>query len=96
MSAQAVGDYRPTAAEPSRRLTTAEAAEVARRHPVTVRRALEGGELHGRQSKAGGRWLIRTECLDAWIDGEKCGHLSKVLPLRRSPGQRSARLSSRK
>lgn len=86
-------DVRPLPGRLLPRLNTAEAAALSRRHPVTVRRALEGGKLHGSQSMAGGRWLIREECLDAWIDGAKCEHQVNVTPLRRSAGARTARLS---
>lgn len=56
------------------RMSTAEVAEVTKHHPVTVRRALEGGTLHGTQSKKGGRWIVRVSCAEAWADGEKCAH----------------------
>lgn len=56
------------------RLTVAEASEVGRKHPVTVRRALEAQELHGTQRVKGGRWVIRADCLDAWLDGVPCPH----------------------
>lgn len=56
------------------RLTVAEVADLARRHPVTVRRALEAGELHGTQSGKGGRWTVREDCMDAWADGQPCDH----------------------
>ena len=56
------------------RLTVAEAAADARRHEVTVRRALEAGELHGKQRVKRGRWLIQPECLDAWLDNVLCPH----------------------
>jgi hypothetical protein len=56
------------------RLTVADAAVVGQRHPVTIRRALEVGDLHGTQRKKGGRWLIKPECLEAWIDQEPCAH----------------------
>lgn len=56
------------------RFNTTQAADYADRHRDTILRALELGELHGGQRKAGGRWSIRRECLDAWLDGEKCGH----------------------
>ncbi|QSZ53303.1 helix-turn-helix domain-containing protein [Paenarthrobacter sp. AT5] len=68
----------------AQRLTVAEAAEAAHRHPVTVRRALEGGELHGTQRTFRGRWLIRAECLDAWLDGNDCVHRSNVVSLRKT------------
>lgn len=58
------------------RLNTAQAAEYADCHVNTVQRALEAGELHGGQRKPGGRWSIRRECLDAWLDGETCEHWS--------------------
>ncbi|MBW9095169.1 hypothetical protein JNB62_15895 [Microbacterium jejuense] len=57
-----------------RRLTVAEVADATRRHPVTVRRALEGRELHGTQATKGGRWTVREDCAEAWADGEKCAH----------------------
>lgn len=57
-------------------LTTEQAAERAGRHPVTVRRALEAGALHGGQSKAGGRWRIHVDCLDAWVLGTDCPHVA--------------------
>lgn len=81
--------YRAGVASPMPRLTTAEAASVARRHPVTIRRALEGQELHGRQSMVGGRWLIRLDCLESWIDGDLCAHQQNVTPISRSRRARS-------
>lgn len=57
-----------------RRLTVAEVADATRKHPVTVRLALEAGKLHGTQSMKGGRWSIREDCADAWADGEDCIH----------------------
>lgn len=57
-----------------RRLTVDEAAAAARRHPQTVRRALEAGRLHGTQRVVGGRWTVREDCLEAWCDGEPCAH----------------------
>lgn len=56
------------------RFNTAQAAEYAGCHPVTVLKAAEAGELHGGQRKAGGRWSFRRECLDAWLDGNECEH----------------------
>lgn len=56
------------------RLTAPEVAVATRRHPVTVRRALEAGELHGTQSGKGGRWLVREDCAEAWADGLRCEH----------------------
>lgn len=55
-------------------LTGPEAAAYSRRHPVTIRRALEAGDLHGSQRVKGGRWLIAADCLDAWIGGRPCEH----------------------
>lgn len=56
------------------RFTTAQAAEYADCHVDTVRKAVAAGELHGGQRRQGGRWSVRKECLDAWLDGEKCPH----------------------
>lgn len=56
---------------------TGQAAEHTGRHPVTVRRALEAGELHGGQPKAGARWRIHRDCLDAWALGTPCPHAAK-------------------
>jgi hypothetical protein len=59
------------------RLTVAEVAAGTRRHEVTVRRALEAGELHGTQNAKGGRWTVREDCAEAWADGLPCEHQSK-------------------
>lgn len=55
-------------------LTTAGVAERTQRHPDTVRRALEAGDLHGGQPRARGRWRIHVDCADAWAMGEQCHH----------------------
>lgn len=57
-----------------RRLTVAESASAAGRHPVTIRRDLEAGVLHGTQRMKGGRWIVRESCLDAYLDGTRCHH----------------------
>lgn len=61
------------------RLNVNEVAYATRRHPVTVRRALEAGELHGTQSKAGGRWSIREDCAEAWADRVPCEHQKAIV-----------------
>lgn len=60
-------------------MDTSDAATHAQRHPVTVRRALEAGELHGSQRAVRGRWRIHRDCLDAWVLGVPCphGHVSQ-------------------
>lgn len=60
------------------RFSTRQAAEHAGCHHETIRRALEAGDLHGGQRKVKGRWSIRLECLDAWLDGQKCEHQMDV------------------
>lgn len=55
-------------------LTVDQAATEAHRHRVTLWRALESGQLHGSQRGKRGRWLIRPECLDAWIEHRACEH----------------------
>lgn len=53
------------------RFTTLQAAEYANLHPDTIRRALQAGLLKGGQRvKPNGRWSIRREDLDDWLDGE--------------------------
>lgn len=56
------------------RLTVDEVAAAVRRHPQTVRRACEAGELHGTQQTRGGRWSIREDCAEAWADKTPCDH----------------------
>lgn len=56
------------------RFNVEQAAEYADRHRDTIRRACEAGALHGGQRTKGGRWSIRRECLDAWLDGDQCAH----------------------
>jgi hypothetical protein len=66
-------------------LNVAETAAVARKHPVTIRLALEGGTLHGTQQKVGGRWAIDAACAEAYIEGRPCEHRAakaKITPIR--------------
>jgi hypothetical protein len=56
------------------RLTVGEVAAAARKHEVTIRRALESGDLHGVQPKKGGTWSIREDCAEAYADGLLCEH----------------------
>lgn len=56
------------------RFSTTQAAEYGNCHRSTIVRALEAGELHGGQRKPKGRWSIRRDCLDAWLDGHDCEH----------------------
>ncbi|MEU0515835.1 helix-turn-helix domain-containing protein [Amycolatopsis sp. NPDC006125] len=49
--------------------TPAEAASYARCSRNRVHLALESGELHGHQARKGGRWRIKREAVDAWIQG---------------------------
>lgn len=76
------------------RLTVADAAAVSRRHSITVYRALEGQELHGEQRVKGGRWTIRPECLDAWIDNKPCEHQAAAATVTRLADRRAARASA--
>lgn len=67
------------------RLTVDDVAQATRRHPVTVRRALEAGELHGSQAVKGGRWSVREECAEAWADKRACEHQQQNVTPIRSP-----------
>lgn len=64
------------------RYTPAQAAEAAGRHVNTIHLALEAGDLHGGQRVKRGKWSIRVECLEAWLDGEKCPHQQVPAELR--------------
>ena len=72
----------------ARWLTTATAAEHAGYHPVTIRKALESGALHGFQATAGKHWRIDPECVDAYVQGRPCPHqaLGNVTPITRARG----------
>lgn len=56
-------------------LTAAQVADRTGRHPVTVRRALATGDLHGHQPVRdghpvpGSRWWIADAAADAWVRG---------------------------
>jgi hypothetical protein len=50
-------------------LTVEQVAGKTGKHPVTLRRALECGELHGHQRKRRGRWQVHPEAVNAWIRG---------------------------
>lgn len=64
------------------RFNTTQAADFAGCHRQTILRALESGDLHGGQRldretgrpKKNGRWSIRRECLEAYLDGSPCPH----------------------
>lgn len=81
--ASALADPHPNHS-PTRLLTVAQVADLTQRHPVTVRRALESGELHGHQRVKGGRWTIAISCATAWALGDACPH----------PAARSGRLAT--
>lgn len=66
-----------------KKLTTDEVAVEYRRHPVTVRIALNAGELHGTQRIVGGRWLIDEKCAEAWADGMQCEHMIEATAAKR-------------
>lgn len=59
-------------------LNTTQAGQYVGRHRDTVLKALEGGELHGHQRIANGRWSIHVDCLDAWVGGETCPRHDKA------------------
>ena len=55
-------------------LTIPQAAEATDYSTKWIYDALRSGELHGSQRSKNAKWLIRSECLDAWVAGEKCEH----------------------
>ena len=59
------------------RYTVQEAADLSKRHPETIRRACQSGELKANQRIKGGNWIIREDDLEAWLDGT-----SNVVPIR--------------
>lgn len=50
-------------------LNTQQAADYSGYSAKTIRRALETGELVGRQRTAGGRWRVHVDAVDAWLGG---------------------------
>lgn len=72
-------------------MTVDEAAAFSRRHPVTVRQALNKRQLHGSQRVPGARWLIQMECLEAWMSGENCPHYKPTINLIRHRTKQKAR-----
>lgn len=56
-------------------------------HAVTIRTALEHGQLHGHQRRFRGRWRIHINAINAWLSGENsataCG-CSQLAPRSRS------------
>ncbi|GAA5153792.1 hypothetical protein GCM10023340_36350 [Nocardioides marinquilinus] len=53
-------------------MNTAQASKFVGKHPTTLLKALEAGELHGHQPVPRGRWAIHVDCLDAWVRHEPC------------------------
>jgi hypothetical protein len=76
------------------RLTVADAAAVGRRHPETVRKALQDATLHGTQRMKRGPWLIQPGCLDAWLDNEQCEHQLAAAAVTDIATRRAARASA--
>jgi Helix-turn-helix domain len=58
-------------------LSVLEAASIARLHPQTVSDALRLNQLHGTQRTLKGKWTIRRDCLEAWIEGSPCEHQTR-------------------
>lgn len=55
-------------------LTVQQAADKTDYSTKWIYEAVRSGELHGSQRSVGAKWLIRPDCLDAWVAGEKCEH----------------------
>lgn len=53
----------------TKRLTVKEAAAIARKHPDTVLKACQAGDLFATQRVRGGSWSIREDSIDHWLDG---------------------------
>jgi len=54
---------------PRGRLSVPEAAELARRHPDTVRRAIKAGELHATKPVGAREWILDRAEVERWIRG---------------------------
>lgn len=65
-------------------LTTAEAAQYAKRSRDGIARALRSGELRGNQPGRKGSWLIHRDDLDAFIRGEVADVKVPVVTRRRA------------
>lgn len=73
-------------------LTVEDAAERARVHPETVKRAIRSGRLRASRLGERGAYRIREEWFDEWIDGQSVAADYSVLDprdaVRRSPRRR--------
>jgi excisionase family DNA binding protein len=58
----------PAIAQSSRPLSVGEAAQLAHRHPDTVRRAIHSGALLARRPGGGREWVIAPADLRRWMD----------------------------
>lgn len=66
-------------------LDVADCATESKKHPVTIRKALELGTLHGFQNARGGRWSVKPACLEAFVEGRLCEHQQQnVTPIRKA------------
>lgn len=65
-------------------LTARQVADAIGAHPVTVRRLLEDGRMHGHKPTR--QWRIHPDVPDLWVTGgdtrQPCG-CARVTPLRR-------------
>jgi excisionase family DNA binding protein len=78
---------KPPAASESRWLSTREAAARVGCHEDTVRKACQTGELFAKQRLKYGTWAIRSESVDAWMDGTPDPHREAVERWQRGPKQ---------
>jgi hypothetical protein len=49
-------------------LTPKQVADMVHKHEEAVTLALRLGDLQGKQPKAKGRWLVKEEDVEAWVD----------------------------
>ena len=72
-------------------LTVSEVSQIFKRHPQTVRLAVQENMLHGEQPTGKrGHYRIELECAKHWNRGEPCGHKirSKALNLEHTSNAR--------
>jgi hypothetical protein len=55
-------------------LTVDESAAIAKVHFHTITNALRDTTLHGTQRVRRGKWTVRRDCLESWLEKEPCPH----------------------
>jgi len=65
-----LGELRAVGTPRTVRIGVAEASNLARRHPDTVRRAIKAGRLRASRPSGAREWILDAADVERWVQGE--------------------------